>query len=271
MVKSRKKKNKLVTRCILAILLGTFVLLFLHNRHQNSKNREEFGLELAIPQFTSPASSEIIEHTGYTLSYNTVRKNANWVAYELTAEEVNGKEPRDNGFVPDPSIKGNQATDDDYRRSGWDRGHLAPAADMKWSKEAMEESFYLSNVSPQNSNLNRGVWKSIEELVRKNAKEHGKLLVVTGPVFTSLKGLGSIGKNKVMIPNGFYKVILAYDNGYHGIGFYCENKSGKKEPGRYALTIDEVEELTGIDFFYRLPDEVEKEVEGLFTESTWGL
>ena len=140
---------------------------------------------------------------------------------------------------------------------------------MKWSEQAMDESFYLSNISPQNSNLNRGVWKSIEELTRDNAHRYGEILVVTGPVFTDKKGLGYIGDNRVLIPNAFYKVLLTYNNGYKGIGFYCENIAGKKKLQSYARSIDEIEQITGIDFFHLLDDDIENETEALYDWNDW--
>lgn len=225
--------------------------------------------ELIVPQFTKATESQIIEHIGYTVSYNQKRRNPNWVAYELTAEEVLGDEERSDDFIPDPEVRGRQATDEDYKKSGWDRGHLAPAADMKWSKQAMTESFYLSNISPQNNNLNRGVWKSIEELTRENATRYGKVLVVTGPVFTTGKGLGSIGHNKVAIPNSFFKVLLIDNGGYRGIGFYCKNVAGRKRLSSYAMSIDSIEEITGIDFFPTLPDDIENSVEKEFDWNVW--
>ena len=256
-----------VAICIAILLLA---LLYSGNSGQKSGDGNDMlDMELAIPQFTKSTKSQVIEHIGYTVSYNEQRRNANWVAYELTGQEVDGTEPRGSKFIPDPDVKGRQAVDDDYRNSGWDRGHLAPAADMKWSEQAMDESFYLSNVSPQNGNLNRGVWKSIEELTRDNAQRYGEILVVTGPVFTNKKGLGYIGDNRVMIPNAFYKVLLAYDNGYTAIGFYCENVSGKKKLQTYAKSIDEIEEITGIDFFHLLSDEIEDDVERRFDWNDW--
>ena len=253
--------------CIAIILLA---LLYPSRQERGSiDNNDRLGMELAIPQFTKSTKSQVIEHIGYTVSYNEQRRNPNWVAYELTAEEVDGTEPRDSKFIPDPKVIGRQAVDDDYKHSGWDRGHLAPAADMKWSEQAMDESFYLSNISPQNGNLNRGVWKSIEELTRDNAQRYGEILVVTGPVFTSKKGLGYIGNNRVIIPNGFYKVLLAYDNGYTGIGFYCENVAGKKKLSTYARSIDEIEDITGIDFFHLLPDEIEGIAEAGYDWNDW--
>ena len=270
MARRRKKKgNKFMGGTI--VLLIILALSFFYNRQQQPVDNKDgdISLELAIPQFTQSVKSQIIEHIGYTVSYNEQRRNANWVAYELTAEEVLGEKPRDNKFVTDPLVVGRQATTNDYKRSGWDRGHLAPAADMKWSSQAMEESFYMSNISPQNHNLNSGVWKSIEELVRDNASRYGKVLVVTGPIFTDKNGLGTIGDNRVIIPNGFYKVLMMFDNGYHGIGFYCENKSGRKALTEYALSIDEIESLTGIDFFYKLPDEIETTVEAEYDFGIW--
>lgn len=273
----KKKKKKYISkdrlyRFLLVVVIALIVGCLTKKNENHSTTAEpagELSIELAIPKLDKAIVSQVIEHTGYTVSYNRKRRNPNWVAYELTAEEVDGKEPRNGDFIPDPDLKGAQATDEDYKNCGWDRGHLAPAADMKWSKKAMEESFYLSNISPQNNNLNRGVWKSIEELTRDAAIKHKNVLVVTGPVFTKEKGLGKIGKNKVLIPNGFYKVLLINDCGYKGIGFYCENKAGKKKLSSYAVSIDSIEHITGIDFFHMLPDEIENTVESEYNWNIW--
>lgn len=275
--RKKKKKKKDISkdrlyRFLLVVVIALIVGCLTKKNENHSTTAEptgELSIELAIPKLDKAIVSQVIEHTGYTVSYNRKRRNPNWVAYELTAEEVDGKEPRNGDFIPDPDLKGAQATDEDYKNCGWDRGHLAPAADMKWSKEAMEESFYLSNISPQNNNLNRGVWKSIEELTRDAAVKHKNVLVVTGPVFTKEKGLGKIGKNKVLIPNGFYKVLLINDCGYNGIGFYCENKAGKKKLSSYAVSIDSIEHITGIDFFHMLPDEIENTVESEYNWNIW--
>lgn len=269
--KGRKSTHRLLKTVafVAAFLIASYFIW--QQEPGKAPDTGNINLELAIPQFTKSTKSQVIEHIGYTVSYNEQRRNPNWVAYELTAEEVDGTEPRGSKFVPDPSVTGRQAVDNDYKNSGWDRGHLAPAADMKWSEQAMDESFYLSNISPQNGNLNRGVWKSIEELTRDNAQRYGEILVVTGPVFTNKKGLGSIGNNDVHIPNAFYKVLLAYDNGYKGIGFYCENKAGKKKLDKYAKSIDEIEDITGIDFFHLLPDDIESTAESRFDWNDWKI
>jgi endonuclease G len=251
--------------------LIALALWLYENRSRAVTPSGKLPAELVMPELVKSVKSQIIGHLGYTVSYNEQRRNPNWVAYELTAEEVAGLESRGDDFVKDPQVVGRQADDSDYRKSGWDRGHLAPAADMKWSPEAMAESFYMSNISPQNNNLNRGVWKQIEEKVRDIAVEYGSVIVVTGPVFTTKKGLGSIGKSRVLIPNAFYKVLLVDNGGYETIGFYCENIAGKKALSSYVMSVDQIEEITGIDFFPALPDDVENVVESRYDLKAWSI
>lgn len=268
----RRKRNSNNQKRIIGFLIVVLIALvanYFADRQEPQESNGDVELGLAIPRFTKATESQTIEHTGYTVSYNQGRRNPNWVAYELTAEETEGEEPRGKDFIPDPEVRGCQAEYADYRRSGWDKGHLAPAGDMKWSKQAMKESFYLSNISPQNHNLNNGVWKSIEELTRDVAKRYNNVLVVTGPVFWTEEGKGTIGDNKVVIPDAFYKVLLINDFGYKGIGFYCENVAGKKKLSSYARSIDEIEELTGMDFFHKLPDEIENKVESGYEWDVW--
>lgn len=224
-----------------------------------------------IPEIQDNRSDRVITHKGFTLSYNYDLKIPNWVAYELTAKKVEGTVPRYDKFKPDPMVPQNvTATTNDYKHSGWDRGHMAPAADMKWNEQAMRESFYLSNICPQNHNLNGGVWKDLEEQVRDLATQKGRIFIVCGPIVD--KKHETIGENKVAIPKAFYKVLLQEDNGeIHTIGFVYENKSGRKPMSTYAMTVDEVEELTKIDFFPSLPDKIEKKTESNVDFSKWTI
>ena len=165
-------------------------------------------------------------------------------------------------------VKTNSADDHDYEGSGYDRGHLAPAADMGWSTITMAESFYFSNMSPQLPAFNRGIWKRLEELVRSWAIENKAVYVVTGPVLTS--NLPSIGPDKVSVPKYFYKVILDYtDPDIKGIGFILPNASSGAPLQNYAVTIDSVEKVTGIDFFPALPDKQEKKIEKTLCIPCW--
>ena len=274
MTKKRKKSRKIKSRNfiwlkILIVAVAALSIWFYEKR--NAVQEDSSTEELAIPRFTKSVKSQIIKHLGFTVSYNEQRRNPNWVAYELTAEEVKGRISRGDDFVRDPMVIGRQADDTDYRKSGWDRGHLVPAGDMKWSHEAMQESFYMSNISPQDNNLNRGVWKSIEEKVRDIAVKYGRVIVVAGPVFTTKKGLGSIGKNRVIIPNAFFKVLLVNNGSYEAIGFYCENVAERKALSSYVISVDQIEEIAGMDFFSALPDEVENIVESRTKLDVWGI
>ena len=225
-----------------------------------------------IPRLKEKRQEQVIKHEGYTVSYNSDYRIANWVAYELTATEAKSKKTeRSNKFVSDPQVKGATAMNEDYTRSGYDRGHLAPAGDMKWSAKAMRESFYLSNICPQKPKLNRGIWKDLEEQCRLWALDNGSLLIVTGPVITG--DMKRLGKNKVAIPKSFYKVLCYYtEKGYKGIGFLFENRDYKDNSLKsMVIPIDSVEKVTGIDFFPSIPDEQEKEMEATVDWSSWSF
>jgi endonuclease G len=148
---------------------------------------------------------------------------------------------------------------------------MAPAADMKWGETAMRESFYFTNICPQIHNLNAGVWQDFEDRGRKWANQYGSVYIVCGPVVNK-KALGTIGENQVVVPDGFYKVFLIQNNGrYEALGLLFDHVSGRKKLKSYACTVDEVEQVTGIDFFYNLPDDVEGRVESQVNLSVWGL
>lgn len=219
-------------------------------------------------------SEQVIEHVGFTVSWNADWNIPNWVSYELTPSETDGEEGRKGSFEPDPMVNGDRITHKDYKNDlGYDRGHMAPAGDMKWSREAMHESFYTSNICPQNHNLNCGDWKKLEEQVRLFATDFGGVWVVTGPIVKSTdKTLGN--ERKIVIPDAFYKVVLAsFEGEYHGIAFIMKNepKQGKWGLEHYVVTIDEAERVSGIDFFYELNDRVEKDFESKVDISFWAL
>jgi endonuclease G len=211
---------------------------------------------------------QIVHHSGYTFSYNESYEQANWVAYELTAPETVALFKRNNRFSIDSKVTTGTADQADYAHSGYDRGHLAPAADMAWSEQSMRESFYYSNMSPQLPSFNRGVWKRLEEFVRAKAIVHQSLYVVTGPILSV--GLPSIGPHHVAVPAFFYKVLLDYTHSPAiGIGFIVPNKGSNVSLETYAVSIDEVEQLTGIDFFPSLPDAIEEVVERHTDVTKW--
>lgn len=214
------------------------------------------GLEIAYAN-----TSAIVRHAAFTLEYDEHYEQAKWVAYMLTRQNAAGKNARTNNFRVDPTVKTGSATPADYRGSGYDRGHLAPAADFKWSGRAMSETFFMSNMSPQKPSFNRDIWSRLEAQVRRWATEKDTLYIVTGGI---LKGsLPTIGGN-VAVPEFYFKVILLHRPPIEeAIGFILPNAGSKKHVMDFAVSVDSVESATGIDFFPALPDTIEARVEGV--------
>lgn len=213
-------------------------------------------------------TKDIVRHTYYTLSYNEKYEQANWVYYSLTDSMViNGGEERSNSFRMDKLILSGSAKSSDYTKSGYDRGHLCPAADMGFNPVAMNESFLMSNISPQTPDFNRGIWKELETTVRSWAKKEKNIAVVTGPVFKDNKG--QIGREEVLVPGYFFKVIYDKTGDPKIIAFLFPNAKSDRPLTDFAVTIDEVENLTGYDFFSQLPDGIETKLENKIDLSGW--
>lgn len=232
----------------------------------NLKKQLQLVQDLEIPQTDS--NELIIEHSAFSLVYNESFEQAKWVAYQLTKLETVKLFERTDKFLPDPKVISGTAVDKDYKASGYDRGHLAPAADMSWSKTAIDESFYYSNMSPQVPSFNRGIWKKLEERVRDWAIEYDSLIVITGPVLEP--GLKTIGTNQVAVPNYYYKVILdATSTDVKAIGFILPNEASSKDLQQFAVSVDSVERFAGIDFFYMIPDKFEELIEKTYCIECW--
>ena len=202
-------------------------------------------------------NGELVKHTHYSLSYSEKHEQAEWVFYEINKERILGLVNRTDDFRSDKSISTNSASLEDYKSTGYDRGHLAPAEDFSFSTSAMSESFYMSNISPQHPSFNYGIWKDLEDLVRKWGV-NSTLYVVSGPVFGSC--ISTIGSNNVCIPESYYKVI--YDpSGKKMIAFVIPNEKGTKSLKEYVCTTDSLETITNIDFFPILDDKLERKLE----------
>jgi endonuclease G len=249
---------------IIIIIIAVLLLNTCKHQRQVSGGRGHYQTGADVSGLQIPATKpgeELIQHTAYTLSFNPDHEQANWVAYVLRGAQFQTAHfTRTNQFMTDPEAKPHSADDEDYEGSGYDRGHLASAEDMSWSAATMKESFYYSNMSPQVPAFNRGVWKRLEELVRFWATVYDSIYVVTGPVLT--KGLSTIGHDRVSVPKYYYKVILEYNpKGTRGIGFILPHEASAATLTPFAVSIDSVEHFTGIDFFPKLPDNVEDKVE----------
>lgn len=227
---------------------------------------------LERPQLVAPLPEQIIEHLAYTVSYNKERHLPNWVAYCLEPHETEGELARTDKFLPDPLVEGDPVVTKDYTKSGYDRGHMAPAADMRWSEQAMTESFYMTNMCPQNHNNNAGDWKDLEELVRDLSVKYGNIYICCGPIVTDeTMTIGSV--RKIVVPQAFFKVLLRQktDGTWTSIGFVMPNAAGNKPLMTYMLPVDSIENRTNIDFFPSLPDSIENIVEADYVVADWTL
>ena len=222
---------------------------------------------LEIPKVIRGNEGKILYRIGYTTSYNSQNRIPNWVAWHLTPSHVAGRYKRDNqAFHEDTEVANPRAYDSDYRSSGYDRGHMCPAGDNKWDRNAQEQSFLFTNICPQRHNLNTGAWNDVELQCRAWAKRYGNLYIVCGPVLYNQQH-STIGRNRVVVPEAFFKVVLRKESRsgrndyYKAIGFLYENKGASRDMSRYVRSVDELEELTGLDFFSALPDNIEDKIE----------
>ena len=268
---TRKKKKKLpywlYILIIIVVILGSDELKsFIGLKTDQEKIERPFVNtdmgQLEIPSMPKGKQGQVIQRTGYTLAYDKKTKTPQWVAWELTKEETKGNHERTDKFLPDPNVEGAKVATTDYTGSGYDRGHMAPAGDMKWSKKAMEESFYMSNICPQIHHLNTGDWNELEANTRKWARRYGSVYVTCGPIYNGSRRTQYIGKNRVKVPDAFFKVILIQSpKKTCALGFFFENEAGQRPLNEYLVSIDYLEQTTGIDFFPALPDELENVLE----------
>ena len=250
-----------------------FVQPMEHNDPLVSDNyvwQQQLGLE--IPRFNFEVVEQIMVKRGFTVSFNPQTLIPNWVAYELTAEETDGPWSRKGlRFVPDPDCHERQADNNDYRNSGYARGHLAPAGDMKWDSLAIVESFYFTNCMPQEIKFNNGKWNQLENKVRQWAKRYGKVYVVCGPVFTE-EDTARIGKNGVAVPDACFKALLVpKEDAFSAIAFLMWNGGECRSLRDCALTVDELETVLAMDFFCNLPDAIEHAVEDTVVWKDWNF
>jgi endonuclease G len=213
-----------------------------------------------------PSRSLLLENMAYSASYNAAHKQADWVFYALGANELRACVKRANSFRPDQRIPANQGPQlSDYKGSGFDRGHLTPSGDNRWSALAQSESFLLTNMSPQPSRFNSGIWARLELLVRAWAKNMGGLWVATGPVLRD--GLPTIGGGRVSVPEYYYKALATFENGRARAIAFLLPTSASGDYSQYAMTVDQLEAVTNVDFFVHLAGE--EEAEGAIDLARW--
>lgn len=213
---------------------------------------------------------KVIKHKYYSLSYVEKHELAEWTAHKLTRESVNGNQRRTDDFRNDPFVSTGSATTADYKGSGYDRGHLVPAGDMKLNRVSMSQTFYMSNMAPQTASMNRGVWRRLESEIRDWTEEQPTLYIITGPVLDRIHE--TIGPNKVSVPNYFYKIVLDYSSkSPKMIAFLVPNHGTKRWIDDFVVSVDYLEDITGIDFFPALPDHIEEDLERRSSPWKWGI
>ena len=236
----------------------------------STTNDSSIKYELPAPLTDRP--EQIINHTGYTLSFNSEHNTPNWSAWELTSDELSGDVPRSTKFWADEQVKkrANRVDYYDYKDSGYDRGHMCPASDMKWNYNAMHDCFYMTNMCPQDRALNSGSWNSLENKCRSWARTEGSVYIVCGPVYDTGTHEQIGIDHAIDVPEGFFKAVLSLREGHEkAIAFYFNNTSDSQPYREAALSVDEIEELTGIDLFYQLDDKLEKKVESQCSIRDW--
>lgn len=218
----------------------------------------------------SSTTNQIVNHDYYTLSYNEKYEQAEWVAYELKQEYLRKNHIKRPLFIKDPNVGTGSADWKNYKKSGYDKGHLCPAADMDFSKEAFKETFFTSNISPQLHVFNNGVWKRLEEKTRYWAVKYDGIYVVTGGVLNA--SLKTIGREKVAVPKYFYKILMDDTNGkYRMIAFMIPNEKSDNPLYSFVVSVDSLEKITGIDFFPKLDNETENRLEKSSDYKAWSF
>jgi len=265
--------NKRVLYAIIAFLLvlGIFYVEdYIDDAQVNKVVDSGKTVKPSTNTFFLPTSTtgQVIHHEGYSLSYSEQHEQAEWVAYELKKEHISTTNFKRPYFEVDKSVKTKAAHWRNYKNSGYDRGHLCPAADRAYSKFAYNQTFLTSNISPQKHDFNSGIWNRLEQKVRYWASRYDGVYVVTGGVLED--GLETIGEERVAVPEQFYKVVLDYNNGNPKIiAFLIPHQDSDRPLYEFVVSVDELESLTGIDFFSELDDSVENRIEALNSYKNW--
>lgn len=257
-----------------------------------SAKGENSNNDVLIPVSQHLVKQQMLYRKGFVVSYNSDTRNPNWVAWRLTREHTDGPYPRKgvpyyaedgtvigigavtpetcrNGYFVDmESEEPRQQLSDWTREYNMSHGHMCPAGDNKWDKAAMNQSFLLTNMCPQDEKLNGGGWKKLEEKCRAWANQYGSIYIVAGPIFEgAIKR--TIGESRIAVPDAFYKVVLCLEGSPKGVGFVYVNNSSSQSMYDNVYSVDDVERITGIDFFPALPDDIENEVERNVDMNEW--
>jgi endonuclease G, mitochondrial len=259
--------NRTTSERVVALLKDREIIAeIVSNKVSNDNSVSSTGFDY-LPTSTT---NQLIQHRYFTLSYDEGAEQAEWVAYELKKEYVKTNDLKRPYFIADPKVITGSADWRNYKKSGYDKGHLCPAADMKFEADAFRETFYTSNIAPQLPEFNGGIWNRLEQKVRYWALRYDGVYVVTGGVLKS--SAKTIGEEKVVVPEYFYKIVLDNSSGtYKMIAFLIPNQKSDKPLFNYVVSVDSLEKRTGIDFFSKLDNQLEDDLEKRSDYRSWFL
>ena len=267
--------NKKTLYSIIAILivLGIYGYEYILSEEESAKvifQGETVKMETNEYFLPTSTTGQIIHHEGYSLSYSEAHEQAEWVAYELKKSHLSNTNFKRPYFEIDQTVETGAAHWKNYKKSGYDRGHLCPAGDRKYSQERHDETFLTSNISPQKHDFNAGIWNTLEQKVRYWASKYDGVFVVSGGVLKP--GLKSIGEEEVSVPEQFYKVLIDNNSGETKmIAFLMSHQDSNRPLYEFVVSVDEVEALTGIDFFPELEDDIENRLEASTSYKEWSF
>ena len=264
------KKDRIVyTVLLLCCILGFWLFdnFYTPDTYSNP-NTKGISFPFDINLLPNSSKDDLILHDYFLLSYSEPHEQAKWLAYELKKEHLTYDDRKRPYFIEDPKVGTKSADWRNYKGSGYDRGHLCPAGDRRFSEYAYNETFYTSNISPQDRAFNSGIWNRLEIQTRQWCKQYGSLYIVVGGVLED--GLKEIGDEGVDVPNSFYKLVFRKEgNSINVLAFLMPNKERKEPLDHFLVTVDELEKLTGIDFFHEQPLEWQQAVEGNISKRGW--
>jgi endonuclease G len=266
-------KNRKVIYTIITLLFAVGFYIYDTYSPINSNPKNESNVEVTSKNtnlLPTSTTDQIVHHTHYSLSYHETYEQAEWVAYELTKKQLANANFKRPYFVQDPKVHSKSAHFKNYKNSGYTKGHLCPAGDMQFSLEAFNDTFLTSNISPQSYEFNSGVWNRLEQKVRYWAEKYTKLYVITGGILSD--DLKTIGYEQVAVPNYFYKIVLDnHSTKIKAIAFLIPHENSDKALYKFVTSIDQIESLTGIDFFASLPDAIENSIEQSSSYINWSF
>lgn len=263
-----KNKKSIYTIITLVFAIGFYI----YDNYSFESKTTSTNVEKSLDANFLPTSTtgKIVHHNFYSLSYSEKHEQAEWVAYELNKDHITSTNFKRPYFTKDQKVKTQSAHYRNYSNSGYDKGHLCPAGDRKFSKEAHDETFLTSNISPQNHEFNSGIWNRLEQKTRYWAQKYQNLYIVTGGILTP--NLETIGSEKVAVPKYFYKIILDFhEPEIKAIAFLIPHNKSEKALYKFVTSIDEIEKITGIDFFPEIEDSLENKLEKSSSYSNWNF